>query len=200
MPSLLRSSDRPTRSLYALTRQEITRGIANRFVHSRAYIFLYLGMAALSITTVILSMQDGCPGLAFYILELIINTTMIAEVAVRFIAFGRVRGYLAAQSIDTNDVFRQPAILEVRIQYRRLNINLLLRYYRFNNRVRWMWCDEQRGRDARHAPSRRSERAAVHASCGCNATVSARHCPSVTCFADTQCADLDNPYSLALAQ
>ena len=81
---------RPTRSLYALTRQEITRGIANRFVHSRTYIFLYLGMAALSITTVILSLQDGCPGLAFYILEFIINVTMIAEVSVRFVAFGRV--------------------------------------------------------------------------------------------------------------
>ncbi|EJD03627.1 uncharacterized protein FOMMEDRAFT_82807 [Fomitiporia mediterranea MF3/22] len=80
---------RPTRSLYALTREEITRGIANRFVHSRTYIFLYLGMAALSITTVILSLQDGCPGLAFYILELIINTTMIAEVSIRFVAFGR---------------------------------------------------------------------------------------------------------------
>ena len=84
-------SRRPTKSLYALTRQEITRGIANRFVHSRTYIFLYLGMAALSITTVVLSLQDGCPGLAFYILEFIINATMIAEVSVRFVAFGRVR-------------------------------------------------------------------------------------------------------------
>lgn len=90
MPTLLRSSASPTRSLYALTKQEITRGIANRFVHSRTYIFLYLGMAALSVTTVVLSMQDGCPGIAFYILELVINTTMIAEVAIRFVAFGRV--------------------------------------------------------------------------------------------------------------
>jgi len=79
----------PTRSLYALTRQEITRGIANRFVHSRTYIFLYLGMAALSVTTVALSLTQGCPGLAFYILELIINATMIAEVSIRFVAFGR---------------------------------------------------------------------------------------------------------------
>lgn len=82
---------RPTRSLYALTRKEITHGIANRFVHSRTYIFLYLGMAALSITTVVLSLQDGCPGLAFYILEIIINTTMIAEVSIRLVAFGNVR-------------------------------------------------------------------------------------------------------------
>ncbi|KIJ66320.1 hypothetical protein HYDPIDRAFT_109320 [Hydnomerulius pinastri MD-312] len=79
----------PTRSIYALTRSEITRGIANRFVHSRTYIFLYLGMAALSVTTVVLSLSDGCPGLPFYILEIIINTSMILEVGVRFVAFGR---------------------------------------------------------------------------------------------------------------
>ncbi|KAF8973645.1 hypothetical protein BDZ97DRAFT_1900453 [Flammula alnicola] len=78
-----------TRSIYALTRGEITRGVANRFVHSRTYIFLYLGMAALSITTVVLSLTDGCPGLAFYILEIIINTAMILEVGVRFVALGK---------------------------------------------------------------------------------------------------------------
>lgn len=48
-------------------------------------------MAALSITTVVLSLKDGCPTLAFYILEIIINTAMIAEVAVRFLALGSVR-------------------------------------------------------------------------------------------------------------
>ncbi|KAI0052533.1 hypothetical protein FA95DRAFT_1553538 [Auriscalpium vulgare] len=79
----------PSRSIYALTRGEITRGIANRFVHSRIYIVLYLGMAALSITTVVLSLKDGCPGLSFYVLEVIINTAMIAEVVIRFLAFGR---------------------------------------------------------------------------------------------------------------
>jgi hypothetical protein len=47
-------------------------------------------MAALSVTTVILSLSDGCPGMAFYVLEVIINTSMILEVAIRFIAFGRV--------------------------------------------------------------------------------------------------------------
>lgn len=73
-----------------MTRSEITRGIANRFVHSRTYIFLYLGMAALSVTTVALSMSDGCPGLAFYILEIIVNVSMILEVGIRFVAFGRV--------------------------------------------------------------------------------------------------------------
>ncbi|KAF9269975.1 hypothetical protein L218DRAFT_804968, partial [Marasmius fiardii PR-910] len=79
----------PTRSIYALTRKEITRGVANRFVHSRVYIFLYLTMAALSITTIVLSITDGCPGLAFYILEVIINVSMILEVGVRLVAFGR---------------------------------------------------------------------------------------------------------------
>ena len=80
----------PTRSIYALTRGEITRGLANRFVHSRVYILLYLVMAGLSVATVVLSLTDGCPGPAFYILEVIINTTMILEVTIRLIALGRV--------------------------------------------------------------------------------------------------------------
>jgi len=80
---------KPPRSIHAMTRDEIRKGIANRLLHSRTYIILYLVMAALSITTVVLSMREGCPGLAFYILEIIINLTMIAEVAIRFLAFGR---------------------------------------------------------------------------------------------------------------
>ncbi|OCH86049.1 hypothetical protein OBBRIDRAFT_761971 [Obba rivulosa] len=79
----------PTRSIYSMTREEITRGIANRFVHSRTYIMLYLAMAALSVTTVVLSLVNGCPTLPFYILELIINGAMILEVSIRFVAFGR---------------------------------------------------------------------------------------------------------------
>jgi hypothetical protein len=73
-----------------MTRDEIRKGIANRVLHSRTYIILYLVMTALSITTVVLSMREGCPGLAFYILEIIINSAMIVEVAIRFLAFGRV--------------------------------------------------------------------------------------------------------------
>jgi len=46
-------------------------------------------MAALSVTTVILSLGKGCPGLAFYILEIIINSAMILEVGIRFVAFGK---------------------------------------------------------------------------------------------------------------
>ena len=47
-------------------------------------------MTALSVATIALSITDGCPGLAFYVLEIIINTSMIVEVAIRFVAFGRV--------------------------------------------------------------------------------------------------------------
>lgn len=86
-----RSQPLGTRSLYALSKSEVTKNIANRFVHSRSYVLLYLAMASLSTTTVILSLQDGCPGLAFYILEIIINVAMIAEVSIRFVAFGKVR-------------------------------------------------------------------------------------------------------------
>ncbi|KAI0082107.1 hypothetical protein K474DRAFT_1703126 [Panus rudis PR-1116 ss-1] len=78
-----------TRSIYSMTRDEITKGIANRFVHSRTYIVLYLVMAALSVTTVVLSMVNECPTLPFYILEFVINATMILEVSIRFVAFGR---------------------------------------------------------------------------------------------------------------
>lgn len=79
-----------------MSRDEIAKGIANRFVHSRTYIILYLVMAALSVTTVVLSLVNGCPTLPFYILELIINGAMILEVTIRFVAFGRVSEILAA--------------------------------------------------------------------------------------------------------
>ncbi|EEB91778.1 hypothetical protein MPER_09812 [Moniliophthora perniciosa FA553] len=46
-------------------------------------------MAALSVTTIVLSITDECPGLPFYILEVVINVSMILEVAIRFVAFGR---------------------------------------------------------------------------------------------------------------
>ena len=72
-------------------------------------------MAALSATTVGLSLSDGCPGLAFYILEVIINTSMILEVAIRFVAFGRVSRLFEEmiwRVFDERDV----AILEIAIQ------------------------------------------------------------------------------------
>ena len=77
-----------------MTRDEIAKNIANRFVHSGTYIMLYLAMAALSITTVVLSMMNDCPTVPFYILEFIINAAMILEVGIRFVAFGKVSGLL----------------------------------------------------------------------------------------------------------
>ncbi|GAA5892246.1 uncharacterized protein JCM6883_007296 [Sporobolomyces salmoneus] len=72
-------------------RLETLKGVANRFVFSQFYVFLYLGMAALSLTTVFLSAtnRDNCPSFTFYVLEVIVNSAMIIEVSIRFFAFGR---------------------------------------------------------------------------------------------------------------
>ncbi|CEQ40624.1 SPOSA6832_02255, partial [Sporobolomyces salmonicolor] len=43
-----------------------------------------------SLTTVFLSATSDCPTFTFYVLEIIINTTMIAEVSIRLVAFGKV--------------------------------------------------------------------------------------------------------------
>ena len=43
------------------------------------------------LATVVLSLVSECPTLSFYILEIIVNTTMIAEVSIRLVAFGNVR-------------------------------------------------------------------------------------------------------------
>ena len=52
--------------------------------------FFYLGMTALSITTVVLSLVHGCPGTAFFVLEFIINAAMIIEVVTRVLALSKV--------------------------------------------------------------------------------------------------------------
>jgi hypothetical protein len=72
-------------------------------------------MAALSVTTVVLSLSDGCPGLPFYILEIIINTSMILEVGVRFVAFGRVRVCLLLKRLVIEANLTRVAILEITI-------------------------------------------------------------------------------------
>ncbi|KAL7417545.1 hypothetical protein BDY24DRAFT_368046 [Mrakia frigida] len=77
-----------TRS-HLLTSVYLPHLLLSRIVHSRNYIILYLGMAALSITTVIFSLMGDCPPLAFYVLEVIVNGVMILEVAIRVVAFGR---------------------------------------------------------------------------------------------------------------
>ncbi|QRV83150.1 ion transport domain-containing protein [Ceratobasidium sp. AG-Ba] len=86
---LLDENAPPRHSQYSLTRSEWSSAVANRLLFSRAYVVLYLGMAALSAATVALSLSDGCPGTSFYVLEIIVNTAMITEVAIRFLAFGR---------------------------------------------------------------------------------------------------------------
>ena len=108
---------RPMRSPHYITRTEALRGAANRVLFSQFYILLYLGMALLScvpsttssllpvrrtdslsggtmpdrLATVILSATSGCPTLTFYILEVIVNSSMILEVGIRLLAFGKVR-------------------------------------------------------------------------------------------------------------
>lgn len=79
----------PMRSPHYITRTEALRGAANRVLFSQFYILLYLGMALLSLATVILSATSGCPTLTFYILEVIVNSSMILEVGIRLLAFGK---------------------------------------------------------------------------------------------------------------
>lgn len=105
-----RLSCRPSRSPHFVSRAEAIKGVSNRFIFSRFYIYLYLGMAALScvdhpplrslvqanpllrssLTTVVLSLLSDCPTFTFYMLEIIVNTAMIAEVSIRLVAFGKV--------------------------------------------------------------------------------------------------------------
>lgn len=65
--------------------------MANRFVHSSAYLYFYASMALASLLTVVISLRSECPGTLFYALELIINLLLIAEVGIRLVAFGKVR-------------------------------------------------------------------------------------------------------------
>lgn len=123
-----------------MTRDEIAKGIANRFVHSRAYILLYLIMASLSITTVVLSMVNGCPGLPFYILEVIINTVMILEVSIRFIAFGRVRNVMPYSRASIYPGL--PAILEIMVECCGSHPYYILRRYALGHLLRRLWKHE----------------------------------------------------------
>ncbi|SJX60620.1 uncharacterized protein SRS1_11858 [Sporisorium reilianum f. sp. reilianum] len=79
----------PSRSHYFLSRDEILKGVANRFVHSSAYLWFYAGMALASLLTVVISLTSDCPGPLFYGLELAINLLLIAEVGIRLLAFGK---------------------------------------------------------------------------------------------------------------
>lgn len=162
----------PMRSMYTLTRSEILRGVANRFVHSRTYIFFYLGMAALSVTTVVLSLTDGCPGLPFYILEIIINTAMILEVGIRFLALGRVSGH----AISKTTLTPPSAILEITIQCCRLDPDGILCHHATSSRVCPMWSGKQRRRSPGYIDVGRTQRVAIWEVGFCNATVSVHAC------------------------
>ncbi|GAA5963852.1 hypothetical protein JCM3765_004040 [Sporobolomyces pararoseus] len=72
-------------------RIESLKGVANRFVFSQFYVYLYLCMAGLSATTVFLSAtsEGNCPSFLFYVLEVIVNSAMVLEVSIRFFAFGK---------------------------------------------------------------------------------------------------------------
>lgn len=83
------SQPTPSRSHYFLSRDEILKGVANRFVHSSAYLWFYAGMALASLLTVVISLTSDCPGALFYGLELAINLLLIAEVGIRLLAFGK---------------------------------------------------------------------------------------------------------------
>jgi len=79
------------RSHHSLTRREVFQNLANRILYSKFYMILYLVMAILSVWSIFLSFQQGCSSSSlFIVLESIINGTMIAEVAVRLTALGRV--------------------------------------------------------------------------------------------------------------
>jgi hypothetical protein len=125
-------------------------------------------MASLSTTTVILSLQDGCPGLAFYILEVIINVAMIVEVAIRFVAFGQVSGTLhVAGRADVQDL----AILEIALQCRRPRVDVFVCRHTIGDIIRWLWGHKQRGRITRHPPAGGAERAAIWQACDCHEKV-----------------------------
>lgn len=78
-----------SRSHYFLSRDEILKGVANRFVHSSAYLWFYAGMALASLLTVVISLTSDCPGTLFYGLELANNLLLIVEVGIRLVAFGK---------------------------------------------------------------------------------------------------------------
>lgn len=148
------------------------RGVANRFVHSRAYILLYLIMAALSVTTVVLSLTDGCPGPAFYILEVIINTSMILEVSIRLVALGRVSISVTPPvlAILTEEA-RSTAILAITVQRGRLNSDRLLCIDVACAGICEMRRWEQGGRDIRHSSLDCTERSSIWKAGVCDETV-----------------------------
>lgn len=91
---------------YRLPPSEQLRGVANRIIFSRYYILFYFIMMSLSLTTVVLSLvatsklesawtnltegNHQCPPWSWNVLEVIINLMMVAEVSLRWTAYGKV--------------------------------------------------------------------------------------------------------------
>ncbi|PHZ13629.1 uncharacterized protein RHIMIDRAFT_236681 [Rhizopus microsporus ATCC 52813] len=78
-----------SRTQHRLTKSEIVKGMANRFMYSKFYIGLYLILAFLSFVSIIMSLTETCPSHLFIIFEAIINLAMIVEVSTRLLALGR---------------------------------------------------------------------------------------------------------------
>ncbi|KAI8092365.1 uncharacterized protein B0P05DRAFT_526000 [Gilbertella persicaria] len=78
-----------SRTQHQLTKSEIVRGMANRFMYSKFYIGLYLVLAILSFITIVMSLEEKCPSIMFIVFEAIINVAMIVEVTTRLLALGR---------------------------------------------------------------------------------------------------------------
>ncbi|KAL1934576.1 hypothetical protein VTP01DRAFT_6758 [Rhizomucor pusillus] len=92
---------RTRRTQHSLTRSEMIRGMANRFMYSQFYIILYLSLAVLSLISILLSLQETCPSLLFIIFESIINFAMIIEVTIRGLALQREYWKSVWNIIDT---------------------------------------------------------------------------------------------------
>ncbi|KAI8380901.1 uncharacterized protein BYT42DRAFT_593008 [Radiomyces spectabilis] len=104
MHMLASEDDRPPllslRTQHGLTKSEIVQGMANRFMYSRYYIALYIGLALLSLVTIVMSIKETCPSLLFIIFEAIINLAMIIEVTVRLLALRRAYWHSVWNIID----------------------------------------------------------------------------------------------------
>lgn len=85
---------------HTLGSDDVLKSLANRFVHSTAYLYLYATMAFFSLVTVVMSLMHRCPGPGFYLLELVVNAALVAEVTTRLIAFGKHFWKSAFNTID----------------------------------------------------------------------------------------------------
>lgn len=82
-------------------------------------------MAVASLLTVVMSLASECPGTLFYVVEMLVNVVLVVEVAIRFVAFGRVsevsrQSAAIGNNADSFCVLRLTAILAFDIQHPRL--------------------------------------------------------------------------------